>query len=118
MAAVTVGAALPLVDLSLAMMLLSAALFGCAFLAVVAAVSAVARQIAPPNVWTAAIGGLTIAVSIGQSLGPVLVGVLSDGSGWLKTGLAISACILVFGTICAAFQREPDESRSRRLRAE
>ena len=45
---------------------LSAALFGGSFLAVVTAITHVARQVTPPGSWTRVIGALTVAFALGQ----------------------------------------------------
>jgi hypothetical protein len=63
---------------------------GGSFLAVVAAVTSFARRAAKPHAWTAPIAALTIAFGIGQCIGPVLTGALSDGSNGIRYGLCLS----------------------------
>lgn len=82
-------------------------LFGGAFLSVVAAVTSSARKAAEPHAWTAAIGALTVAFGLGQCLGPMLSGALSDGSGDVRSGLWWSVAILAAASVIAAFQAEP-----------
>ncbi|MEJ2632284.1 MAG: YbfB/YjiJ family MFS transporter [Acidihalobacter sp.] len=106
---VTLGAAMPLIYGGIAGAFLSAILFGGSFLAVVAAVSSFGRRVAPPHAWTAVIGALTVAFGIGQSIGPVLSGMLSDGSGGVATGLWVSVAILAVACVVAATQPEPRE---------
>lgn len=104
---VTIGAALPLVWPAPAGAYLSSLLFGGSFLAVIAAVTSFARRAAKPHAWTAAIAALTIAFSIGQCVGPVLSGALSDGPNGVRAGLWLSVGVLIVATIVAAFQPEP-----------
>jgi predicted MFS family arabinose efflux permease len=88
------GAALPLAPGGLPVAMLSAVPFGGAFLTVVTAVTAAARQQLQPRHWTAAIAALTTAFAAGQCIGPVLSGTLSDGPGGVRAGLALGALLL------------------------
>ncbi len=99
------GALLPLLSGSPWAALGSALLFGGSFLSVLTAVTAVARQALRPHHWTPAIAGLTIAFALGQSLGPVLAGVLSDGPAGLSLGLWLSVGLLLLGALIALAQR-------------
>ncbi|MGH9915782.1 MAG: YbfB/YjiJ family MFS transporter, partial [Pyrinomonadaceae bacterium] len=110
-AVVAVGAALPLVWSGRPTAYLSAVLFGGSFIAVVAAVTSLARRAAAPHAWTAAIGALTAAFGIGQCIGPVISGALSDGADGVRAGLLLSVGILAVAAIVAVFQPEP-RSRS------
>jgi predicted MFS family arabinose efflux permease len=103
----TIGTAAPLAWSTPAGAYLSAVLFGGSFLAVLAAVTSLARRAVEPHAVTAAIGALTVVFGIGQCIGPVLSGALADGPSGLKAGLWLSVGILAFGAIVAAFQREP-----------
>jgi hypothetical protein len=88
---------------------LSAVLFGGSFLAVLAAVTSFARRSAKPHAWTAAIAALTIAFGLGQCIGPLLSGALSDGANGIRAGLWLSVGILAIGTFVAVLQPEPSE---------
>jgi predicted MFS family arabinose efflux permease len=99
------GALLPLVSRSPEAAMGSALLFGGSFLSVVTAVTAVARRSLQPHHWTPAIAGLTAAFAVGQCLGPVLAGVLSDGPAGLSVGLALSVGVLLAGAVVALTQR-------------
>jgi predicted MFS family arabinose efflux permease len=101
---VATGAALPLVSGSAAAALVSAALFGASFLAVVIATTAVARRSLAQHHWTPAIGTLTVAFAAGQCFGPVLAGALSDGAAGLRLGLWLSAGVLAAGAVIALAQ--------------
>ncbi len=108
-AVVTLGAAIPLLSGSIGGAFASAVLFGGSFLAVPTAVTAFARRAHNPHHWTIAIAALTVAFAVGQCLGPVLAGVLSDGPSGVRAGLTLSVLILAAGALLAFAQqqREP-----------
>ena len=111
-----VGAALPVLSSSTVVAMISGVIFGSSFLATASAVMVVARRILPSHTWTLAIGVLTVAFGIGQSIGPSLAGIMSDGPGGIRSGLALSSAFLLAGTIVLALQREraavePDMAR-------
>lgn len=106
MAVVAVGAGLPLVSASAGAVYVSALVFGASFLAVVTAVTSCARRSLPSPHWTAAIAGLTTVFALGQCLGPVLAGTLSDGPSGIRAGLLIGVALLALGAITALAQRE------------
>jgi predicted MFS family arabinose efflux permease len=105
-AAVTLGAALPLMSSSRPIAFLSALLFGGSFLSTITAVTSFARRAAPPEAWTKAIAALTVAFGIGQCVGPILSGYVSDGPQGVRTGLQVSAAVLLVSAVVVAFQRE------------
>ena len=111
LAGVMIGAAVPLIWGGAAGAYLSAILFGGSFLAVLAAVTSFARRAAKPHAWTAAIAALTIAFGLGQCIGPLLSGALSDGASGLRAGLWLSVGILAVATFVAMLQPEPAEQR-------
>ncbi|MFC3694972.1 YbfB/YjiJ family MFS transporter [Chenggangzhangella methanolivorans] len=84
----------------------SAVLFGASGLASVTAVTTLARRIYPPELWTPAIGLLTVAFGVGQIVGPVLSGFVSDGPHGLTAGLTLSLWIMAATVAAAALQRE------------
>ncbi len=105
LAVLDAGALLPLVSRSPVAAIGSALLFGGSFMAVVTAVTAVAQRSLQPHHWTPAIAGLTAAFALGQCLGPVLAGVLSDGPAGLNVGLSLSVGVLLIGALVALAQR-------------
>lgn len=105
---VTAGAGLPVILPNTLAAFVSAVLFGGSFLAVVAAVTSFARRAARPHAWTTAIAALTVVFGLGQCVGPLLSGMLSDGPAGVRAGLWLSAAILLAGTLVAAFQPEPE----------
>jgi predicted MFS family arabinose efflux permease len=106
MGVVTFGAALPLASSGTMAAFASALLFGGSFLSTITAVTSLARRAAPPQAWTKAIAALTVAFGIGQCIGPILSGHLSDGPDGVRRGLQLSAAILILAVITSACQRE------------
>jgi predicted MFS family arabinose efflux permease len=100
------GAALPLFGHSVVLLALSALVFGVAFFAVVGSTTAFVRFNYPPAAWPAGIAAMTIAFGIGQTLGPIAVGAVTDAFGSLSYALNMSAAMLAAGAIAAAFQRK------------
>ena len=100
-----VGVALTLPGASPVTLTLSAAVFGTAFFAVVAATTSFVRFNYPVQAWPKAIAVLTIAFSIGQTLGPIVTGAITDALGSLDYALDFSALILAVSVICFACQR-------------
>jgi predicted MFS family arabinose efflux permease len=98
------GAALPLFGHSVVLLAISALVFGVAFFAVVGSTTAFVRFNYPPAAWPAGIAAMTIAFGIGQTLGPIAVGAVTDAFGSLSYALNVSAAMLLAGAIAAAFQ--------------
>ena len=72
----------------------------------VAATTAFARKNYPPTDWAAAIAAMTVAFGLGQTLGPVLSGAITDLTGSLVAGLAGSAALAAAGAVVALLQRD------------
>ena len=100
-----VGAALPLFGHSALLLTISALVFGVSFFAVVASTTAFVRFNYPPAAWPTAIAAMTIAFGIGQTLGPVVTGAITDALGSLSYALNAGAAMLALGAIATAFQR-------------
>jgi len=101
-----IGAMLPLISNTVPMLLASAALFGSAFFAVVAATTVFVRRNLPQAQWASAIGSLTVAFGIGQMLGPVAIGVVNDVMQSLSSGLWASVFLLFVAAMLGALQRD------------
>jgi len=99
------GAALPLFGQSAVLLAISALVFGVAFFAVVGSTTAFVRFNYPPAAWPTGIAAMTIAFGIGQTLGPIAVGAVTDAFGSLSYALNVSAAMLALGAIAAAFQK-------------
>jgi predicted MFS family arabinose efflux permease len=100
-----VGAAMPLFGHSALLLGASALVFGVAFFAVVASTTAFVRFNYPPEAWPKAIAAITIVFGIGQTLGPIAVGAITDATGSLTSALVMSAAALAIGAVASAFQR-------------
>jgi predicted MFS family arabinose efflux permease len=100
-----VGAAMPLLGHSALVLGASALVFGVAFFAVVASTTAFVRFNYPPEAWPKGIAAVTIAFGIGQTLGPIAVGAITDATGSLTSALVVSAATLALGAIGSAFQK-------------
>jgi predicted MFS family arabinose efflux permease len=98
------GAALPILGHSPVLLCISALIFGVAFFAVVGSTTAFVRFNYPVTDWPSGIAAMTIAFGIGQTLGPIAVGAITDVLGSLSYALNVSAALLVLGAILAAFQ--------------
>jgi predicted MFS family arabinose efflux permease len=99
-----IGAALPIFGHSPLLLAISALVFGVAFFAVVGSTTAFVRLNYPPAAWPTAIASLTIAFGIGQTLGPIAVGAITDAMGSLSYALNVSAAMLALGAVASAFQ--------------
>jgi hypothetical protein len=83
---------------------ISALVFGVAFFAVVGSTTAFVRFNYPPAEWPKGIAAMTIAFGLGQTLGPTVVGAVTDALGSLSYALNVSAAMLAVGALAAAFQ--------------
>ena len=101
----TVGAALPLFGHSVLLLTVSALVFGVSFFAIVGSTTAFVRFNSTPSAWPKGIAAMTIAFGIGQTLGPTVVGAITDVFGNLSYALNASALMLALGAVAAAFQR-------------
>ncbi len=106
------GASLPIFGHSPLLLAISALVFGVAFFAVVGSTTAFVRFNYPPAQWPAGIAAMTISFGIGQTLGPIVVGAITDAVGSLSFALDISAAMLAIGAILSAFQRKLKASAS------
>jgi predicted MFS family arabinose efflux permease len=100
------GAALPIFGHSPLLLAISALVFGVAFFAVVGSTTAFVRFNYPAASWPTAIAAMTISFGIGQTIGPIVVGAITDAVGSLSFALNISAAMLACGAILSAFQRK------------
>src|SRR5437879_3338546 len=82
-----IGAALPIFGHSPLLLAISALVFGVAFFAVVGSTTAFIRFNYPPSGWPTGIAAMTISFGIGQTLGPIVVGAITDAIGNLSVAL-------------------------------
>jgi len=99
LAITAVGALIPLLGNTSLVLAISATVFGNAFFAVVSSATAFARLNYPPNAWPSSIALVTLAFSIGQTLGPIATGAITDAFGSLSYALNVSAAMLVAGVV-------------------
>jgi predicted MFS family arabinose efflux permease len=107
-----IGAALPIVGHSAWLLALSALVFGVAFFAVVGSTTAFVRFNYPAATWPKGIAAMTISFGIGQTLGPIVVGAVTDAFGSLSYALNVSAAMLAVGAMAAAFQKKLGKTSS------
>jgi predicted MFS family arabinose efflux permease len=100
-----VGAAIPFLGTSPLVLAASALIFGNAFFAVVSSTTAFARLNYPRDAWPKAIAVMTVAFGVGQTLGPIATGFITDRMGSLSYALNVSAAVLVLGVIACMCQR-------------
>jgi predicted MFS family arabinose efflux permease len=100
-----IGAALPLFGHSTAWLAASALVFGVSFFAIVGSTTAFVRFNYPPAAWPTAIAAMTIAFGIGQTLGPIATGAITDALGSLSYALNAGAAMLALGAVASVFQR-------------
>ena len=87
-----------------ALQFLSAFAFGSVLLAVVSASTAFVRRNYPATAWPSGVGAMTVAFGLGQAIGPILSGAITDVTGDLSIGLQSSVAFLAVGALLAAFQ--------------
>jgi len=101
---------LPALTNSFPIVLFSGVLFGGVFLSVVASTTALVRHNLPAHQWAGGISAFTTVFAAGQIVGPVIVGLIADGSAMsnadsLARGLLFSAVALAVGAFLASRQR-------------
>lgn len=84
---------------------ISAVIFGASFMAGPTAVTVIVRKLLRQQMWTAALAALTVAFAIGQAIGPLISGFVSDATGSVSAGLWLSPVLLIAAAVFALFQR-------------
>lgn len=105
-----IGAVIPLMGNSPLILAISAVIFGNAFFAVVSSTTSFSRLNYPPGAWPKSIATMTVAFSVGQIVGPMVTGAITDAIGSLSCALNISAAVLVAGAVACmiyAAKRQP-----------
>ena len=103
---------LPIFGHSPPLLAISALVFGVAFFAVVGSTTAFVRFNYPPQAWPTAIAAMTISFGIGQTLGPIAVGAITDALGSLSYALNVSAAMLALGARAGGVAEEAERSAS------
>lgn len=102
---VMIGALPVLLSPTLSAAFVSAIIFGGSFMAGPTAVVILARKLMLPQLATAAIAVLINSFAVGQAIGPVLSGYISDITGSVGLGLWIAPLLLILAAVIAPFQR-------------
>jgi predicted MFS family arabinose efflux permease len=92
----------------------SALIFGASFMAGPAAVSMVAQRLLPASSLTWGLALLTATFSLGQSIGPLLGGWISDMTGSLSAGLWLGPALLLLGAAASLRQGSAASSATAR----
>lgn len=85
--------------------LISAALVGGTFFMIPSAITTFSRRNLPSAQWGPAVSLFTVIFSVGQIIGPVGAGAVSDATGSTAMGLLISGAILLAGAVTGALQQ-------------
>ena len=85
--------------------MVSAGMVGLSFFMVPTAATAFCRKNLPAGQWGTAVSLFTTVFAVGQIIGPVGAGVVSDTTGGTTTGLALGGGIVLAGALAGAFQR-------------
>jgi predicted MFS family arabinose efflux permease len=88
-------------------MFASAALFGGSFMAGPTSITIVVQRQLPAVSWTAALSLLTVAFALGQAVGPILAGAISDATGNIAAGFWVSPVLLGAAACMNLLQRPP-----------
>ena len=83
----------------------SALLFGASFFMVPTSTTTFGRKNLPEALWGPSLALFTTIFSLGQIIGPVAGGAISDWSGGTTEGIAAGGAILFLGTVLGAMQR-------------
>jgi MFS family permease len=105
MSVLGLGAVLPLLLPNIVGVWLSAALVGSSVFMVPSAAAGFVKTNLPKPAWGGALAVATSLFAIGQTIGPVAAGAISDLSGSLSMGLAASGGILFLGALVALAQK-------------
>jgi predicted MFS family arabinose efflux permease len=100
-----IGTGLALFGTAPILLAASAFVFGNAFFAVVTATTVFTRLNYPRPMWPKVIGILTVSFGLGQTLGPIATGAITDAMGSLSYALNVSAAALALGALACACQR-------------
>jgi predicted MFS family arabinose efflux permease len=63
----------------------------------------------PREAWAKTIAMMTVAFGVGQMVGPIAIGIITDRMGSLSYALNVSAAILAIGAVACLCQRPIDQ---------
>ncbi|WP_417421936.1 YbfB/YjiJ family MFS transporter [Halomonas sp.] len=107
-----VGIVLPAISSSLAVVLLSAVLYGGTFLGCVSLVLTMAGRLYPSSP-ARLMGQMTLAYGAAQIFAPALTGVLAEASGHYTVGLWLAGGFVAMGVVLLAWLRRVDQTAQR-----
>lgn len=106
--ATAAGTVLPIAVPSIdAALVLSALVFGLSVFIAPTAVTSFARKRLEAVLWGRAVALFTIVFALGQTIGPVLAGLVSDRTGSVSQGMAAAGAILLTAAAVAWLQKRP-----------
>lgn len=103
---VALGMIIPIISQNRLLVLLAAFSFGIAVMATTTAIMRIAQRNALPSSVTPILGRATFYVAAGQSLGPLVTGLLSDTATGLKLGMKVAAMVCVLAIGASLIQRD------------
>jgi len=102
------GAAVFLVSGSLVVVVIGSILFGLALMSCSTAFSVMTRVMLPSSLQTGAMGVATVAIAIGQAVGPTLAGAVADTSAGLAGAIGFGAAMILVAALVSVAQRMPE----------
>ena len=106
-----IGSMIPLIASDWVGVSVSALIFGLAFFIAPTAVTVFSRKNLKQNQWGAAVALYTTVFAVGQTLGPIGAGWVSDLSRDLANGLICGVALLFLGALFASFQKTLNETK-------
>ncbi|RUR36018.1 YbfB/YjiJ family MFS transporter [Vreelandella populi] len=107
-----VGIVLPAITANLAVVMLSAVLYGGTFLGCVSLVLTMAGKLYPASP-ARIMGQMTLAYGAAQIFAPALTGVLAEASGHYTVGLWLAGGFVLLGAVLLAYLRQVDHTAQR-----
>ncbi|RUR29912.1 YbfB/YjiJ family MFS transporter [Vreelandella nanhaiensis] len=107
-----VGIVLPAITANLAVVMLSAVLYGGTFLGCVSLVLTMAGKLYPASP-ARLMGQMTLAYGAAQIFAPALTGVLAETSGHYTLGLWLASGFVLLGAVLLAYLRQVDQTAQR-----
>ena len=111
-----VGILLPVIESSLTLAIIGAALFGASFIGIVSLVLTMAGRYYPTRP-SKMMGKMTISYGVAQILAPAITGLLAERSGSYGDGLYMAAVVMLLGTLLMLKLRSLERCETRAVNA-
>jgi len=111
-----VGILLPVLESSLTLAIIGAALFGASFIGIVSLVLTMAGRYYPTRP-AKMMGKMTISYGVAQILAPAITGLLAERSGSYGDGLYMAAVVMLLGTLLMLKLRSLERCETRAVNA-